>query len=67
MTKDEYHARLLKLIACDDWWPDPLLMSGSAHAVSGDRPDAQPVILVPDGDGGYREHAVTKAKRRMGF
>ena len=55
-------------IAYDDWWPEPYPMSGSAHAVSGDAPDEQPALLVPDRDApdGWREHRPTP-KRRMGF
>lgn len=55
-------------VACDDWWPEPSLMGGSAHAVSSDGPDDPPVILVPDGRGDYREHQViARPKRRLGF
>ena len=51
----------------EDFWVDGL-MSGSAHAVSGDPPDSPAVLLVPDGFGDYREHVVTpKPKGRMGF
>lgn len=51
----------------EDCWVDGV-MSGSAHAVSGDLPDEQPVILVPDGFGGYREHhAAQRPKGRLGF
>lgn len=51
----------------DDFWVDSP-MSGSAHAVSEQRPDAPPIILVPDGFGDYREHEVVKQPRRkMGF
>jgi hypothetical protein len=51
----------------DDFWVDSL-MPGSAHAVSDQRPDDPPVILVPDGKGDYREHRVVpRPKGRMGF
>lgn len=57
-----------KSVAWDeDFWVDGL-MSGSAHAVSSDRPDDPPCILVPDGKGDYREHQViARPKGRMGF
>lgn len=52
----------------DEWWPDPYLMGGSLHSVSGDPPEAPPTILVPDGKGDYREHEVgQRPKRRLGF
>lgn len=51
----------------EDFWVDGL-MSGSAHAVSDQRLDEPPMILVPDGAGDYREHTVPKQpKGRMGF
>ncbi len=51
----------------DEFWVDSP-MSGSAHYVSGDRPAAPPVLLVPDGFGDYREHVVSvKPKGRLGF
>jgi hypothetical protein len=50
----------------DVWLAGP--MSGAAHYVSSDKTDAPPVILVPDGAGDYREHAVTRrSSRRLGF
>lgn len=52
---------------CDDWWWEPTLMGGSAHAVSERTPDNPPVILVPDGKGDYREHQVIPPRRRLGF
>ena len=56
-------------IAYDDWWPDPHIMGGSAHYVSGDKVARVPVLLVPDRErGGYKEHEVRKApKGKMGF
>lgn len=52
----------------DDWWPDPTPMSGSAHYVSSDRSDPRPILLVPDGQGDYREYLVMKqTKGKMGF
>lgn len=51
----------------DDWWPEPYPMAGSLHSVSGEPPEAVPVILVPDGAGDYREHVAAPSKRRLGF
>lgn len=51
----------------DEWPAAPML--GAVSAVS-DHPgdDDAPVLLVPDGAGGYREHVVGKPpKRRLGF
>lgn len=57
---------------CDVAWDDSFWvdspMSGSAHAVSDQKPANPPVILVPDGKGDYREHQVTeRPKGRLGF
>jgi hypothetical protein len=62
-----YTDRSLNVAWDDDFWVDPL-MSGSAHAVSDRVPDDPPVILVPDGAGGYREHdVIARPKGRLGF
>lgn len=58
-----------KGVSWDDgaWWPDSP-MSGSVGYVSSEKPDAPPVLLVPDGHGGYREYTVSSRKRgRLGF
>lgn len=65
---DHSTARIRGNVAWDeDWWVDSPI-SGSAHAVSDQRPDEPPVILVPDGAGDYCEHRViAKPRGRLGF
>lgn len=55
-------------VAYDDFfWVDDL-MSGSAGYVSSEKLADPPVLFVPDGHGGYREHQIVpKPKGRMGF
>lgn len=67
-SPDTHTGRSRGNVAWDDaWWVDAP-MGGSAHYVSGDTPDEAPVILVPDGAGGYREHQVAPRTRgRLGF
>lgn len=56
------------LIAYDDTWWYYQTYSGSAHYVSNDSDPDPPKILIPDGRGGFKEHAVCeKPKRRLGF
>jgi hypothetical protein len=51
----------------DDFWVDGP-MSGSAHYVSSETPEEAPLLWVPDGHGGYREHRViARSKGRLGF
>lgn len=50
-----------------DYWVDAG-PAGSIGYVSSEKPDAPPVILVPDGAGDYREHQVgARPKGRLGF
>lgn len=52
----------------DDWWDEPVFMSGSAHAVSGDAQDAPPSLWVPDADrGGFKQHMIVPVKPKLGF
>lgn len=55
-------------VAYDDgfWVESPSL--GSVGYLSGEKSADPPVLLVPDGAGGYREHRVIeRPKRRLGF
>jgi hypothetical protein len=49
----------------DDFWVDAGQL-GSVHDLCGEGDDDEPAILVPDGNGDYREHR-PETRRRLGF